>query len=98
MRKRFSPHWPAWVAADQVLDVRGSWCPEPVISARRQMAGMRPGQVLEILATDPLAELDLRVLCERGGHRLLASQTRQGIVKLQIKVRASEPAPEPDAD
>lgn len=58
---------------DQKLDATGLMCPEPVFRARQCLATMEVGQILEILADDPLAEIDLAVFCERTGHAMLAS-------------------------
>jgi len=60
-------------AADTTLDATGLLCPEPVFRARRCLSAMAAGDVLEILAVDPLAELDLAVFCEKTGHEMLAS-------------------------
>ncbi|AKS40656.1 sulfurtransferase TusA family protein [Wenzhouxiangella marina] len=68
------------------LDTSGKLCPVPVVEARSMLAEMRPGEVLDVIATDPLAELDLAVMCERTGHRLLSAVTRDGVVRVRIEV------------
>jgi tRNA 2-thiouridine synthesizing protein A len=35
------------------LDVRGTKCPVPIVRARKEIDGMRAGDLLEVLATDP---------------------------------------------
>ena len=35
------------------LDVRGAKCPVPIVRAKKEMDGMKAGDVLEVLATDP---------------------------------------------
>ena len=35
------------------LDVRGTKCPVPIVRAKKEIDGMRGGEVLEVLATDP---------------------------------------------
>ena len=35
------------------LDVRGAKCPMPVVKAKKALDAMRPGDVLEVTATDP---------------------------------------------
>lgn len=62
------------VSPDASLDASGLPCPHPVLRARRALAPLAPGQVLEVIATDPDAPADLRVFAERGGHELLASE------------------------
>lgn len=69
-----------------MLDCSGSVCPEPVLQTRRAVAGMSPGDILEVWATDPLAELDLAVYCEHAGHELLLAETVDGTVHVRIRV------------
>lgn len=38
---------------------------------------MNEGDCLVVVVTDPLAPLDLRHLCRRGGHELLAEQQNE---------------------
>ncbi|MFP4155802.1 MAG: sulfurtransferase TusA family protein [Halothiobacillaceae bacterium] len=67
------------------LDARGLSCPMPLLKARAMLAGMSRGECLEILATDPDAEADLRAYCEQAGHRLLEVCASAGdtVVRLQ---------------
>ena len=53
---------------------------------------MGPGQVLEVLATDPLAEMDLQILCDRLGHELLSTQVNDDEQVLKIRVSESRRA------
>jgi tRNA 2-thiouridine synthesizing protein A len=73
--------------SDRQLDVSGSLCPIPVIRAAQILKEMSDGQVLEVLATDPLAEMDLAVLCERAGHELLMAETSGDQLRIWIRVR-----------
>jgi len=57
------------------IDVCGLMCPEPLIQARLGLADLNPGQTLELLATDPHAELDLEVFCATTGHLLRSEKT-----------------------
>ena len=56
------------------LDARGLMCPEPIALAQRRIAGLRPGQVLRVLTTDPAAPIDFEVWCLRRGHRFIACE------------------------
>jgi tRNA 2-thiouridine synthesizing protein A len=40
----------------------------PLIEARRALAGMAPGEILVVLATDPEAPIDLAALAADEGH------------------------------
>ena len=56
--------------ADRVLDARGLACPLPILKTKAELAGMQLGEILHILATDPLAPLDFRAFCLRTEHEL----------------------------
>jgi tRNA 2-thiouridine synthesizing protein A len=58
---------------DMVVDTRGLNCPLPVIKARRAFKSLAVGAVMEVLATDPLAEADFHDFCEAVGAALLRS-------------------------
>jgi|GEM_PF-2720631 len=55
----------------ETIDARGQWCPVPATWAKAAMDRLRAGDVLAVWTTDPLAPMDLAVLCERLGHELL---------------------------
>ncbi len=56
-----------------LIDVRGLKCPLPVLKAARRMAPHPGGTRFRILATDPMAAIDVPHFCNEKGHRLLAS-------------------------
>ena len=65
-------------AADLTLDASGLQCPLPVLRARKALLGLRPGQLLLVAATDPMAAIDLPHFCAGSGHRLVASDADGG--------------------
>lgn len=67
------------MAWDQDLDAQGLLCPLPVLKARKRLAGMAPGQVLRMLATDPAAVIDVPHFCAEAGHDLLGSEDQDGV-------------------
>lgn len=76
----------ATLSPDQRLDVSGTMCPVPVVRARQMLKSMRAGEVLEVIATDPLAELDLAVMCDHTGHHWLGAGTTDGVLSARIEV------------
>jgi tRNA 2-thiouridine synthesizing protein A len=62
---------------ETVLDLTGLLCPLPVLKAGKRLAAMAPGAVLTVIATDPMAEIDMPHFCQERGH-LLLGQSRQG--------------------
>jgi tRNA 2-thiouridine synthesizing protein A len=66
---------PLPASADETLDLRGLKCPLPVLRTKRALAALAPGEVLVVLATDPLARLDIAHLCREDGHALESAET-----------------------
>ncbi|MGE5291127.1 MAG: sulfurtransferase TusA family protein [Micromonosporaceae bacterium] len=60
------------VTADQVLDCTGLACPLPVVKTSQAIKKIEPGQVLELLATDPGVEPDMKAWSGRTGNELLS--------------------------
>jgi tRNA 2-thiouridine synthesizing protein A len=56
-----------------LIDVRGLKCPLPVLKMARRMAPHPSGTRFLVLATDPMAAIDVPHFCSENGHRLLAS-------------------------
>lgn len=57
-----------------VVDARGLHCPQPVLQARATLRALMPGTRVMLLATDPLASVDVRAFCLRAGHRFIAEE------------------------
>ena len=60
---------------DRTLDLSGLNCPLPILRAKKALADMESGSVLQILATDPGAHGDFAAFCRQTGNLLLASNT-----------------------
>lgn len=73
------------IEIDATLDASGLLCPEPVLRARQQLARMRPGQILALTATDPLADVDIETFCQRTDHELLVTQTLPEATRFLIR-------------
>lgn len=68
---------------DEVADCEGLLCPLPVLRARKRLLAMRPGAVLCLRATDPMAAVDLPHFCAETGHRLQEVRA-EGAVSLYL--------------
>ncbi|MFA5949399.1 MAG: sulfurtransferase TusA family protein [Hyphomicrobium sp.] len=56
--------------ADLTLDARDLKCPLPILKAKKALAGLEAGQLLEVLATDPGSDADFEAFCRATGHEL----------------------------
>jgi len=71
--------------ADKTLDVRAFMCPMPIIKTKKAIEQMEPGQVLEILASDPGAKEDFPAWCKQTGHELLEIIEGGDVIKIYIR-------------
>jgi tRNA 2-thiouridine synthesizing protein A len=60
------------------IDTRGLSCPLPVLKVRKVMRTVPPGAAVEVLATDPLAEQDMRAYCEVSACRFVSAEMIEG--------------------
>ena len=70
------------------LDARGLKCPLPVMRAAKAVRGMKPGDLLRVRATDPLAPQDFQYFCAAGGHELVEAREADGVFEAVIRVGA----------
>jgi tRNA 2-thiouridine synthesizing protein A len=59
-----------------VIDALGRRCPVPVILLADQILDVEPGQVVEVLADDPVAQTDLPAWCMLKAHELVRLEER----------------------
>jgi len=62
------------MTTDDTLDTIGLLCPLPVLKARKRLNAMPQGAVLQVLASDPAALVDIPHFCHEAGHTLLKVQ------------------------
>jgi CoA-disulfide reductase len=55
------------------INACGLQCPGPIMQVYKRMNEMEPGQVLEVLATDPGFSRDIETWCRKTGNTLLSS-------------------------
>ncbi|GAB2680129.1 sulfurtransferase TusA family protein [Thalassiella azotivora] len=72
--------------ATLVVDARSARCPLPVIELARAVRGLRPGDTVLLLATDPAAAPDVAAWCRMRGQRLMGSRDRDGVLELLVEV------------
>ena len=76
---------PPATRADQVLDCTGMACPLPVVKTSQVVKKMELGQVLELLATDPGVEPDMKAWSRRTGNELISIGARDGVFHVLIR-------------
>ena len=66
-----------------VLNLRGLKCPLPALFARRALQKAAPGSVVEVIADDPMAAVDVPHMCHVEGYDVV-SRTREGDVTRMV--------------
>lgn len=78
---------------DRVLDVTGLNCPLPILKTKLALRDLQVGQVLHVMATDPMAVVDFRAFCARTGHELAhMDKTEAGVLHFYIRLAAPRAA------
>jgi tRNA 2-thiouridine synthesizing protein A len=63
---------------EETLDLSGLKCPLPALMARRALARLPQGDILTVVATDPLAVVDIPHMCGKEGHHLEDMMREEG--------------------
>lgn len=71
--------------ATETLDARGLNCPLPILRAKKAIAGLGSGEILEIIATDPGSVKDFEAFCNQTGNELLDTSEASGEYHFSIK-------------
>ena len=53
---------------DEIIDCRGLRCPLPVLKMEKRLGQLKPGARVTVLATDPIARIDIPLFCTQHGH------------------------------
>ncbi len=72
---------------DHTLDALGLLCPLPVLKARKRLSGLATGQILEMIADDPAAIIDVPHFCAESGHTLLGQSENNGVLYFTIRCK-----------
>jgi tRNA 2-thiouridine synthesizing protein A len=73
-----------------VLDLRGLKCPLPVLKTARHMANYLPGTRFLVLATDPMAAIDIPHFCAEQGHVLVTTARDAEVLRFEIEKAATK--------
>jgi TusA-related sulfurtransferase len=69
----------------KVVDARGSACPGPLLEAKKGMATVSVGQVIEIWSSDPTTKHDIGAWSAKVGHTYLGYLPGEGYERVFVK-------------
>lgn len=68
-----------------VVDARGHLCPTPSLRLLKAMKGAAPGARFVLLATDPMARIDVPFLMSQTSGRMIDVEDTGGVLRLTIE-------------
>ena len=67
------------------IDARGLECPIPVLNARKLSQTLNNGDIVKVICTDPLAEMDFKHYCEQANFSYLGCKKNNEIYLIKYK-------------
>ena len=74
-----------------VVDVRGHRCPTPSLKLQKAMANATPGARFLLLATDPMARIDVPYLMSQKRGRVIAIEDADGVLRITVETGLATP-------
>lgn len=68
-----------------LVDARGHRCPVPSLRLRKAMDGLAPGVRLTLLATDPMARIDVPYLMSDLGGAICEIEEQDGVLRITVE-------------
>ncbi len=75
----------AAISASKVVDARGSACPGPLLEAKKGIATVSVGDVLEIWSSDPVTKTDIGAWAGKIGHVFLGFVAADGYDRVFVR-------------
>ncbi len=71
-----------------LVDARGHRCPVPSLRLRKAMEGLAPGVQVTLLATDPMARIDVPYLMGDLGGTVCGVEEQDGVLHITVETGA----------
>ena len=66
-----------------VIDARGLKCPLPVLKLEKRLEHMVSGATVTVLATDPMARIDIPLYCRQNDHAMVQHEA-EGVMRFAV--------------
>lgn len=67
------------------LDACGLQCPGPIMKTYRAFEAMKPGELLEVAASDPAFSRDIRAWAKRTGNDVISVESSKGVITALLR-------------
>jgi tRNA 2-thiouridine synthesizing protein A len=69
----------------ETLDLKGLSCPIPIVKTAQAVRALEPGELIEVLATDPGSVADFAAWCTSTGNELVEQGADDGVYRFVIR-------------
>lgn len=76
---------PNAIKVAKIVDARGTACPGPLLEAKRAIAAIPAGGILEVLSADPGTNEDIPLWAKKVGHEFLGTVEEAGYWRIFVK-------------
>lgn len=73
------------ISVEKQVDARGTSCPGPLLAAKKAIAEIKIGGVMEILSSDEGTKQDVPKWATKKGHEYLGTIEESGFFKIYLK-------------
>ena len=70
---------------DKTVDARGTACPGPLLEAKKAIATIDSGEIMEILSADEGTKRDIPKWANKKGHEYMGTVEESGYFKIYLK-------------
>lgn len=68
-----------------IVDARGHRCPTPSLKLQKAVRATEPGARITLLATDPMARIDVPFLMADLGGRVIGVEEADGVLTIEVE-------------
>jgi tRNA 2-thiouridine synthesizing protein A len=72
-------------AISSLVDARGLSCPMPIVKTAQWIRSVSPGELIEVLATDPGSVKDFAAWSRSTGHALVEQRVEGGVYHFVLR-------------
>jgi tRNA 2-thiouridine synthesizing protein A len=72
-----------------IVDARGHRCPTPSLRLQKALRGAPAGSRVTLLATDPMARIDVPFLMQDLGGRVVSVEETDGVLSIVVETPAA---------
>lgn len=71
----------------RTVDVRGTFCPQPIIETAKAVKAVAVGEEVCVLGTDPGIKSDMPAWCKATGNELVSLEETDGVFEARVRRR-----------